>query len=287
MSTIDPEFEHTPKFSPEQYQAPPRERGCFFYGCIIASVLALLVAILIGIAVFVGYRWLNQVVNDYTSTTAEQLPTVKMPAEERQSLKDRVEAFRKAVKEGTTTEPLVLSGDDLNALIDENAELKGTVYVKVEGDQVKGQVSFPLDKLQVPLPMLKGRYLNGQADFRASLFDGELIVHLEALEVNGKKVPDQIMTDIRKQNMAKDASKNPDLAETLRKIESLEIKDGKIILTARGKPGASSAEKASKKDAPVELAPPKSDQLKAVPPNNGAPTEKAKPDPAPAAAPKS
>ena len=70
-----------------------------------------------------------------------------MPAEKRQALKDRVEAFRKAVDAGTPTEPLVLTSDDLNALIEENPELKGTIYVKVEGDEVKGQVSFPLDKL--------------------------------------------------------------------------------------------------------------------------------------------
>ena len=85
-----------------------------------------------------------------------------------------MEAFRKAVEDGTATEPLVLTSDDLNALIDENDELKGTIYVKIEGDELKGQVSFPLEKL--PLPMVKGRYLNGEADLKASLFDGELIV---------------------------------------------------------------------------------------------------------------
>ena len=50
MSTNDPEFYQAPKFTPEQYQAPPRQRGCFFYGCIIASVLAVLMAILVGVA---------------------------------------------------------------------------------------------------------------------------------------------------------------------------------------------------------------------------------------------
>ena len=81
-----------------------------------------------------------------------------MPAEKRQALKDRVEAFRKAVEAGTATEPLVLTSDDLNALIEENAELKGKVYVKIEGDEVKGQVSIPLERL-ADLPMFKGRYL--------------------------------------------------------------------------------------------------------------------------------
>ncbi len=43
------------------------------------------------------------------------------------------------------------------------------------------------------------------------------------------------MNEIRQQNLAKDAYKDPKNAEMLRKIESLEIKDGKIILKVRAK----------------------------------------------------
>ena len=79
---------------------------------------------------------------------------------------------------GTAIEPLVLTSDDLNALIEENPELKGRIYVKVEGDEVKGRVSFPLDKLNCHCRWpFKGRYLNGEADLKASLFDGELDRH--------------------------------------------------------------------------------------------------------------
>ena len=114
---------------------------------------------------------------------------VEMPAAERKALKDRVEAFRKAVEAGTEIEPLILSSDDLNALIEENPELKGTIYAKVEGDELKGRVSFPLDKLKLPLPVFKGRYLNCEADLKASLSDGVLIVTLDGIEVNGERAP--------------------------------------------------------------------------------------------------
>ena len=40
---------------------------------------------------------------------------------------------------------------------------------------------------------------------------------------------------MRKQNLAKDAYKDPKNAEMIRKLESLEIKDGKIILKVRAK----------------------------------------------------
>ena len=87
MSTNDPEFYQAPKFTPEQYQAPPRQRGCFFYGCIIAIVLAVLMAILLAVLAFVAYRFFGRMVDEYTATAPEQLPTVEMPAEQRKHSK--------------------------------------------------------------------------------------------------------------------------------------------------------------------------------------------------------
>ncbi len=69
---------------------------------------------------------------------------------------------------GTASEPLVLSSDDLNALIEDKPEMKGKIYVTVEGDEVKGRVSIPLGELG--LPMVKGRYLNGKADLKGIAF---------------------------------------------------------------------------------------------------------------------
>jgi hypothetical protein len=256
MSTNDPEFYQAPKFTPEPPQALPRQRGCFFYGCIIALVLAVLMAILLAVVGYFLYRTLNQLVDQYTSTTPRVLPKVEMPAEQVKTLKDRVEAFRKAVESGTPTEPLVLTSDDLNGLIEENPDLKGVIYVKLDGDQVKGQVSIPLDKLN--FGMVRGRYLNGEADFKASLSDGVLIVTIESVEVNGQKLPEQFITELRKQNVAKDAYKDEKTAQMIRKLESLEVKDGKIILKVRAKAGSAPDSTATKKDAPVEIVPPPS-----------------------------
>ena len=276
MSTNDPEFYQTPKFTPDEYEAPPRQRGCFFYGCIIAIVLTVLAAIFVGILLFVGYRYLGQKVQEYTADAPEKLPALEMSDNDRSAVKDRWDAFRKAVEAGTASEPLVLSSDDLNALIEQNPELKGKIYVKVEGDEVKGQVSIPLDAL--PLPMFKGRYLNGKAQIKASLFDGELIVHLEEIEVKGKPFPPDLMTELRKQNLAKDAAKDKDTSAMLRKLESLEIKDGKIILKIRAKTsGAGSPKDNDKKAIPVEVVP-----SKTQPSPSGEPQPKAAPEPAPA-----
>jgi hypothetical protein len=269
MSTHDPEFYQAPKFGPEPPEAARKQHGCFFYGCIIASILALLFVILMAVIGFFSYRFVSQLVQDYTASAPRELPKVEMPEGERKALKDRVEAFRKAVNEGTPTDTLILTSDDINALLEEEPDLKGKFYVKIEGDEVKGQVSIPLEK--IGLSMVRGRYLNGEADVKASLKDGILIVTLDALEVNGKKVPEEIMKGIRQENLAKDAYKDVKTSEMLRKIESLEIKDGKIILKVRLKPGEATGKPTPKTELPVKvLAPPAADGSPAAPPNGDA-----------------
>ena len=167
MASYDPEFDQAPKFSPEYDDSRPRQRGCFFYGCVIASVLAVLLIIALAVLAFVGMRFFSGLVEEWTSPAPAELPKVQISEEERKSVRERVDAFRKALEEGTATDPLVLTSDDLNALIEENPDSRGRVFARVEGDKLKGQISIPLDKLKIG--MLKGRYLNGEAELKASL----------------------------------------------------------------------------------------------------------------------
>ena len=269
MATSDQEFFESAKFTPEPYQ-PPRQRGCFFYGCIIASVMALLFVLAVGVGVYMLYRALERAVDQYTATAPRELPKVEMPPERRQSLTERVEAFRKAIDAGTPTEPLVLTSDDINSLIDENPNWKGKLYVTIEGDKVKSQVSIPLEKLsaaleKVGIGFLRGRYLNGEAELKASLRDGVLLVTLESFEVNGQRPPEEFLANLRQQNLAEDAYKDPKNAQQIRRLESIEIKDGKIIIKPRPKDKKAGAS-APLEDLPEDvLAPPDSTPPKAAP----------------------
>ena len=161
-------------------------------------------------------------------------PRFRSPEEHRKDVVERFKAFRQAVNDGTATEPLVLSGDDLNALVEEVPKLKGRVFFASGGEKVKGQVSIPLADF-IDTGLTRDRYLNGQAEFKASLSDGVLVVTIDSLEVNGKQPPEQLMSDLRKKNLAKDAYENPENAEMIRRFESIQIKDGTIILTPRAR----------------------------------------------------
>jgi hypothetical protein len=238
MASYDPEFYEAPRFSPEYDKPQSRQRGCFFYGCVIACVLSVLLIILLALGGYLAYRAFDRFLERHTSREPRQLPKVQLSVEQQKDVVNRFKAFRQAVNDGTATEPLVLSGDDLNALVEEVPALKGRVFFTIEGEKVKGQVSIPLANF-MDTSLTRGRYLNGEAEFSASLSDGVLVVTLDSIEVNGEHFPEQLMADLRKKNLAKDAYENPENAKMIRRFESLQIKDGKIILKPRAREGSS------------------------------------------------
>ncbi len=223
-----------------EHEHQSRQRGCFFYGCLFAVILTLLAVVGGGIATYMGYRYLVKTALPYTDTVPTPLPKVEMPPERAKELHARVDAFRAALDSGKATEPLVLDSDDLNVLIADNEDLRDKVHVDVEGDKVKGQVSFPLEGLG--LPAFKGRYLNGKATLKVSLEDGFLRVTLDALEVKGKPVPATFIDQLRAKNLAEEASRNPENAEAIQKLESIQVEDGKVIIKSRAREDAESKE---------------------------------------------
>lgn len=238
MSVNDPEFYQPSKVEPSSI-APAQGRGCFFYGCVFAGVGFILMVTLCGAGTFFMYRFASSLVTQYTGTTPLKLPKVEVSEEKQAELRDRVEAFRKALDSGEETPPLVLTSNDVNALIEQSKEFKDKIFITLEKDKIKGQISLPLDAIgeNVPIfgPMVRGRYLNGEAELNVLLKDGVPTVTLEDIEVNGKHLPDEVMTNLRQENLAKDALKDRKNAEMLRKLESVELEDGKLIIKARPK----------------------------------------------------
>ena len=206
-------------------------RGCFFYGCLTVVVLVLVAAL----GLFFGARYfINRTIEKYTDTGPMTLPKVEVSAPEAAVIQDRVKAFEAALQTGSPTEALVLTEKDLNTLISASpdfAALNGKVYVSIAGEQIKGQISIPLD--QFPIGRTAGRYLNGSAGIRLAMNNGVLTATLESLEVKGQPVSEQFMAGIRQQNLAKDAYNDVRKADMLRKLESIEVRDGHLEIKAR------------------------------------------------------
>ncbi len=209
---------------------PKRRRGCLFYGCLIAIVcmLAILGALLLGVHTF------KRMLNTYTDTTPMPLPTVQMSPAQIAQVQQRVDEFRDRLRAGLRTSPLALTADDLNALVASSPDLKaakGKVYVSIEANRLRAQVSLPLE--DVGLPRFRGRYLNGIANLGISLRDGILDVTAQNIVVHGKPLPAPYMNRIRRENLAAKVNENSRASVALNQLEDIQVKDGKLVITPK------------------------------------------------------
>lgn len=207
-----------------------RRRGCLFYGCLggTACLVIILVAFLLGL-----YQ-LKKMLNFYTDAQPMPVPTVQMSQAELDQLRQRIETFQDAVRTGRPTEPLSLSSDEINAYIQTDPNvMKANVklYVTIEGNRVKSQVSLPLSDLG--LRIFRGRYLNGSGIFDVSLQKGNLVVTPESLVVKGKPLPGVYMDKIRSQNLAESLNNNPRASVGLSHLQEIRISDGKLVLVPK------------------------------------------------------
>jgi hypothetical protein len=207
---------------------PPKQRGCLFYGCLSLSILGLL-AIVLGV---VAYFWVKSTtarwIRDYTDTAPAPIEKVQYSPAQMDALNARVAAFKDALEKGKGTTELVLTAEDLNALIAKQKDLADRLFIRMDEDNIKGDISFPLPDIG-PFK-LKGRYLNGTAAFKVALENGSLDVRLQDVLVKGKPLPGVFFNELKKQNLAKDAQQDPQTAGDIQKFESIRITNSSVIL---------------------------------------------------------
>jgi hypothetical protein len=207
--------------------APPKSGcGCWVWGCLTVVLLGIIGT---GVAGFFSYQYLGAQVAKYTSETPQELPVIEYEPEAMAALETRFEGFKTNLKDGGEVEDLILTADDINAMISNNPDLKGKVFVKIEEGQITGDVSIPTDNV----PLAGGRFFNASAAFDVSMENGILIVTLADAEVKGEKVPDQVLDVMRKENLAKNLYDDAETAKAFRRIESLVVEDGKVVLKVR------------------------------------------------------
>ncbi len=237
MATHDPELLDSAGFPPEDGgTSSAKGRGCFFYGCVFSAAALAVLTLVLAIGSFLLYRTAVRYFEMYTSTGPVELPQPEISEARRKDAVERFRAFREAVEAKRPTEPLVLDGDDLNALVQESPKLRDHVYLEIHDDKIKAKVSLPLDEL-LETSLTDGRYLNGEADIRAEIDDGALSLRIESVSVDGKPLPEQIRDIFDRPDIVlefdKELKNDPKRRDFLRGIEEFEIDDGKVVLTAR------------------------------------------------------
>jgi hypothetical protein len=218
---------------PAHLSAPPMppqkpRRGCLFYGGIIAGVILLMMII----GGYVGYRFARNLaqtlINDYTETNAVALPTVRFTAGQITELTNRIERFEKAVQENKSVEPLLLTEDEINALITDGMSTNSNarIYVTLDEDRIKGELSVPAEDFG--FRMLRGRYLNGSGEFLVSMREGELRINVKELSVKGRPLPEEFMRPLRMQNYAAGWTNDPDFNGAAKRLQEIKIERGKV-----------------------------------------------------------
>ena len=214
---------------------PQRSHTGKWIGIGCGSLLALLV-----LGGFIAYALVKTLVvglmEQYTDTQPRDLPQLSMPETQAREVCVRVNAFQAALKDGKASEPLLLSGDDINALIKYHpswSKAASNVYVSVENTKIRGEVSIPLDTIS---SKAKGRYLNGSGMISVQLMDGRLLIFLDKLEVKGEELPEEFMKAFRSENLAKNANEDKKTAESLARLESITVRDGQIRVVPKQAP---------------------------------------------------
>lgn len=212
-----------------------RGRGCFFYGFV--TFVLIFLGVIIG-GYFGTKQAIRNVVKNYTGTNPVPVTTLQLSPSEKKAMADSISnRAQAAIKESST---LALDQTELNVLLGQNAAVKqltNQVFLRMESNQIRGELSLRLDQFESWQKLAKGfgddltgRYLNGTAILQPSITNGQLAVHLQELTVNSNALPESFTGKIRAANLAQEANSNADFRDVLGKISSIEVKDGKLLI---------------------------------------------------------
>jgi hypothetical protein len=211
-----------PEISPAT--ASKTGRGCLFWTLVIVVV----VAVVVGGGGYLAYRY---TIDRITDATQLDLGELALSPAELGRLDGRLAAFVHALRNKNPIEPLVLTSEDVTALVARSPEFRrlgASARFSIEDGKVGADLSVPLKRMGYP-----DRWLNGSAVFAVMLENGVLIVTLQSGSVKGEPVPGWIVRQLRYRNFAEDLHENPLAAGLVARLESIEVRKGQITLVPR------------------------------------------------------
>ena len=238
-------------YQPQQYQQAPHagtpnsgsgKKWLFGCGC---GCLGLILILSIG--GYFAYIKIQEVaataIAEYTATESVAVEIPQLSQDQIDQSVEKFSAFQAGLADGTEPVTLVLSGQDINALIQSHPTFKplaDRASVTVEEDRLRSQVSLSLEELDIPIPFIaeavKGKYFNGIATFSVGMTAGRPALYIEGLEVNDAAIPAEFMSEISKQNFLEDAGKDPEFAKLIEMIEDIRIENGELRIVPKAAP---------------------------------------------------
>lgn len=220
MTTEQPDFSRATPIK--------KNRGCLFWALVTVVVLA----VVVGGGGYLAYRYaIRGIVIAYTETTPLDLGQPALPPTELGALDGRLASFAHAVRNKTPVEPLVLTGEELTALVARSPEFRqlgGRARFSIGEGEIRAELSVPLERVGY-----SDRWLNGSAAFAVALENGVLIITLRSASVKGEPVPAWIVRKLQERNLAKDLYEKPLAAGFIARLESIEVGNGRVTVVPR------------------------------------------------------
>jgi|ERR1051325_1737792 len=215
-------------------EAPPRRGlGCSGRGCLIllVFVIVLVIACFAGMywglhrysALFYGNYWLAKTHSVAEAPTA--VPQFNGSDQQIQRVRERWQDFEQKARAGQPAE-IELSADDINALIATNEEIRGKVFVSIEANQLRLQMSLPIGEI-LSRP---GHYFNGDVLIEIDGAQSPDSPRFSRLSVNGEQLPADLLDwKYRARHLREYLADQRNGYD----IGTIEIRDGNVILRSR------------------------------------------------------
>ena len=217
--------------------AAPPGRGCWFYGCLGAAILLLVIVLTAAVTAWQVKRSLH----------AAPITPTELTAEEQAAFDAKLEIIRQGARSGDdpgefapvpggqelptvdpdfVRKPLVLTEREINAFIANNTDLGDKVYVTLDNDMVKLKVNYPVE---AGAPFLGGKTLRFNLRTRIALDAGRLEVRVTDVAVGSLPIPSAWLKGVKGRNLVEEfAADDQAMATLVAGIEALEIDDGRI-----------------------------------------------------------
>ena len=249
--------------SPSLAQTPPRPpRGggnCFLKGCLIVTILLMLLGIIIG-----GTGWyIFRSARPFLDQDPAPLPKFAGGEPAYAAVQAKLGQFHQTVAAGQPA-TLSLTADDLNALIayqPELAEVRDHLVLAIVNNQIVAQISFPVNGDR-SIPREQRLFCNARAFLDASYSSGDFTFLLARFETfDGRKPSATLLGMIRtyvnghNQTFNRDFHDHPenyrDLKQLTDEVRTIVIQDNQIVATSAEHPRPASPEPSPTETSPV------------------------------------
>jgi hypothetical protein len=213
-------------------EAPPQRKGlgCFGRGCLILLVFLIVLAIACfagmywglhrNSALFYGSYWMAKTGSLAQAPTP--VPEFNPSNQQIQLVQEHWQDFEQKTRAGQSAE-IELSADDINALIATSEGVHGKVFVSIDRDQLRLQLSVPI-----------GEFFGREGYY----FNGDVVIELEGTQslddprfrrvmINGQQVPTDFLNwKYRFRQLREYLAEQGNAYE----IGTIEIRDSKVVV---------------------------------------------------------